>query len=218
MVGAWGPYLGVWWNWQYLENWTNWNLRIKQLFGFVHIVKMNWTLILYSISVSCSVMSDCLWPHRLCSPNTLFVVFSGRLSGVHSYSLLQGILLTQGSNMGLLHCRQILYHLSHQGNPVFYKEEIKLISGTSRVNMAWKADGQGPGTQRLHTCCSHFIFFLSTFPSTSNLQKAKGTSWSAVWLLWEHHALQKRNGGYQDPQWLIGHWPMCLKSALTLKF
>ena len=25
--------------------------------------------------------------------------------------------LTQGSNPGLLHCRQILYHLSHQGSP-----------------------------------------------------------------------------------------------------
>ena len=30
------------------------------------------------------------------------------------YSLLQGIFLTQGSNLGLLHRRQILYHLSHQ--------------------------------------------------------------------------------------------------------
>ena len=28
-----------------------------------------------------------------------------------------GIFLTQGSNPGLLHCRQILYHLSHQGSP-----------------------------------------------------------------------------------------------------
>ena len=26
-----------------------------------------------------------------------------------------GIFLTQGLNLGLLHCRQILYHLSHQG-------------------------------------------------------------------------------------------------------
>ena len=26
-------------------------------------------------------------------------------------------ILTQGSNLGLLHCRQILYHLSHQGSP-----------------------------------------------------------------------------------------------------
>ena len=30
-------------------------------------------------------------------------------------SLLQGILLTQGFNPGLLYCRQILYHLIHQG-------------------------------------------------------------------------------------------------------
>ena len=34
-----------------------------------------------------------------------------------SHSLLEGIFLTQGSNPGLLHCRQILYHLSHQGSP-----------------------------------------------------------------------------------------------------
>ena len=31
--------------------------------------------------------------------------------------LLQGIFLTQGSNLGLLHCRQTLYPLSHQGSP-----------------------------------------------------------------------------------------------------
>ena len=36
-----------------------------------------------------------------------------------SHSLLQGIFLTQGWNPGLLHCRWILYHLSHQGSPVF---------------------------------------------------------------------------------------------------
>ena len=32
---------------------------------------------------------------------------------------LQGISLTQGPNLGLLHCRHILYHLSHQGSPYF---------------------------------------------------------------------------------------------------
>ena len=36
-------------------------------------------------------------------------------SGLHSF--LQGIFLTQGSNLGLLHYRQILYHLSHLGSP-----------------------------------------------------------------------------------------------------
>ena len=35
------------------------------------------------------------------------------------HALLQGIFLSQGWNPGLLHCRQILYHLSHQGSPAF---------------------------------------------------------------------------------------------------
>ena len=36
-------------------------------------------------------------------------------TGVGSLSLLQGIFLTQRLNPGLLHCRQILYQLSHKG-------------------------------------------------------------------------------------------------------
>ena len=36
-------------------------------------------------------------------------------TGVGSLSLLQRIFPTQGSNQGLLHCRQILYQLSYQG-------------------------------------------------------------------------------------------------------
>jgi len=35
---------------------------------------------------------------------------------VGSLSLLQVIFPTQGSNPGLLHCRQILYQLSHKGS------------------------------------------------------------------------------------------------------
>ena len=34
-----------------------------------------------------------------------------------SHSFPQGIFPTQGSNLHLLHCRQILYHLSHWGSP-----------------------------------------------------------------------------------------------------
>ena len=40
-----------------------------------------------------------------------------KTTGVGCQSLLQGIFLTQGSNPGLLHCRQILYHLRYQGSP-----------------------------------------------------------------------------------------------------
>ena len=40
-------------------------------------------------------------------------------------SLLQGVFPTQGSNPGLLHCRQILYQLSHKGSPI--PDKIKVI-------------------------------------------------------------------------------------------
>ena len=61
------------------------------------------------------------WP-VLCDPMDcthqapLFMEFS-RQEYWSSHSLLLGIFLTQGSNPGLPQCRQILYHLSHQGSP-----------------------------------------------------------------------------------------------------
>ena len=42
--------------------------------------------------------------------------FPGNSTGVDCHFLLQGIFPTQGSNPGLLHCRQTLYSLSHQGS------------------------------------------------------------------------------------------------------
>ena len=39
----------------------------------------------------------------------------GKNTGVGCHSCLQGIFPTQGLNLGLLHCRQILYQLSHRG-------------------------------------------------------------------------------------------------------
>ena len=44
----------------------------------------------------------------------------GKNTVVGSHSLLQGIFQTQGLNPGLLHCRQILYHLIHLGSPIVY--------------------------------------------------------------------------------------------------
>ena len=41
----------------------------------------------------------------------------GKNTGLGCHSLFQAIFPTQGSNPGLLHCRQILYQLSHQGSP-----------------------------------------------------------------------------------------------------
>ena len=43
--------------------------------------------------------------------------FPGKITGGDGHFLLQGIFPTQGSDPGLPHCRQTLYHLSHQGSP-----------------------------------------------------------------------------------------------------
>ena len=69
-----------------------------------------------SESGSRSVMFSSLWPHGLYSPWN----FPGQNTGVGSLSLLQGIFPTQRSNPSLLHCRQILYQLSHKGSPKKY--------------------------------------------------------------------------------------------------
>ena len=54
-----------------------------------------------------------LWARGLYSPwNPL-----GQATGVGSLSLLQRIFLAQGLKPGLLHCRQILYQLSHKESP-----------------------------------------------------------------------------------------------------
>ena len=55
-------------------------------------------------------MSDCLQPHGLYSPWNS----PDQNTEVGSCSLLQGTFPTQGSNPDLLHCRQILYQLSHK--------------------------------------------------------------------------------------------------------
>jgi len=58
--------------------------------------------------------------------------FSGKNTGVGCRFLLQVIFLTQGSNLGLQDCRQILYHLSHHGSPILLMRHNKCS-----VNISW---------------------------------------------------------------------------------
>ena len=61
------------------------------------------------------VAPSCL---TLCGPRLLCPWNSpGKKTGLGSHSLLQRIFPTQGLNTGLLHCRKILYCLTHQGSP-----------------------------------------------------------------------------------------------------
>ena len=49
-------------------------------------------------------------------------------TGVGSLSFLQETFLTQGSNWGLRHCRQILYQLSYQGSPYLCLNQVKIFT------------------------------------------------------------------------------------------
>ena len=52
-----------------------------------------------------------------CNPLVaLSTEFSRHKYGVGSHSIIQGIFLIQGMNLDILHCKQILYCLSHQGS------------------------------------------------------------------------------------------------------
>ena len=68
-----------------------------------------------SVAQSCPTLCDPMD----CSPPGSFVHgdSQGKTTRGVCHSLLQGIFPTQGSNLGLLYCRWILYHLSHQGSP-----------------------------------------------------------------------------------------------------
>ena len=71
--------------------------------------------------ILCLVAQVCL---TLCDPmdcslpgSSVHGASPGKYTGVSCHALLHGIFPTQGSNQGLLHCRWILYCLSHQGSP-----------------------------------------------------------------------------------------------------
>ena len=93
-----------------------WMLSFKPTFSlstFTFIKRL-----LSSSSISAIRVVSSLHPHGLWQ---LQVPLSTEFSRQEYWSGLPfpspGIFLTQGLNLGLQHCRQILYHLSHQGSP-----------------------------------------------------------------------------------------------------
>ena len=95
-----------------------------------------------------------------------------------SLSLLQGIFPTQGSNPGLLHCRQILYQLSH-------KVSTRIPQKASSM----------PPDQEIHWDTDVISLYFLTFPSDLNeSEKLESNSCEAkllpsmIWFLSNHHS------------------------------
>ena len=83
-----------------------------------------------NVCVSRSVMPDSLEPRGLQRTRLLCPWdFPGKDTGVGCHFLLQGIIPTHGSNLGLWHWRQILYQLSYKGSPLIHLNKYwKVIS------------------------------------------------------------------------------------------
>ena len=103
-----------------LDSYTKIN-EIKTLPHTIYKNKLKWykELNIRHNTVQLKVKAAQFGP-TLCNPLDLHSPwnFLGQNSGVGSLSLFQGVFpTTQGSNPGLLHCRQTLYQLSHKGSP-----------------------------------------------------------------------------------------------------
>ena len=86
---------------QYIQLYLTWVWLALTSFSFIK--KRKWSLTL------CEPM-DCSLPGF-----PVHGIFPGKNTGEGCHFLLQEIFLTQGLNPGLLHFRQTLYRLSHQG-------------------------------------------------------------------------------------------------------
>ena len=123
-------------------------------------------------------------------------------TGVGSHSLLQEIFPTQGSNTGLLHFRQILYHLSHQGSPlelIFFTTSIKEDQMTLRqelpnlvaANQVAHQGPQSPWGLPLH----HLLVPWGTHPSLA--------PWGVLGLSHLEGHLRLRLSFQRDPSFQI---------------
>ena len=121
-----------------------------------------------SMSESRLVMSDSLWPYGLYSPWDS----PGQSPGVGSLFLLQGIFPTQGLNQGLLHCRRILYQLSHQGSTG--KGEVSELGMGHKGSTQGLLSGNEDGVMELR------IILSPPVSSVHGIFQARVQEWGAI--------------------------------------
>ena len=119
--------------------------------------------------LSCLVMSDSL-RHPGLQPSRLLCPWDSvdKNTGVGCHALLQGIFPTQESKPSLPYCRQIVYHLSHRGNPRILKWVVYPFSrGTS-----W------PGNWTRVSCIVGGVFTIMSYQGSPQI--------GIRWVLKEH--------------------------------
>ena len=130
-----------------------------------------------SESVSHSVMPNSVWPHGPKPTRLLYPWGFSKKGYYRGWAFpFPGIFPTPGSKLSLLSCRQILYHLSHQGSPATWWDVLKTATPATGI-----AQQKVPNSPRQS---------LTTY-GTASLQKLKELEYE-VWpnLLYSPELLQ----------------------------
>ena len=126
-----------------------------------------------------------------------------------SHSLLQGIILTQGLNLGLQHCRQIVYSWS-SGNPK--RDPEKALKGGRNVSnflglsdFPWGSSSSFPGLCFVGTQAS--VHFSPLLPlSRLHVPKdSRGMPHAELGCVF--HSLHRRLLPREGTGWLLAHSP-----------
>ena len=160
----------------------------------------------------CLVTQLCLilWDSVYCSSpgSSVHGDSPGENTGVGCHVLLQGIFPTQGLNPGLLHCRQILYRLSHQGSPRI----LEWVAYPFSRGSSW------PGNQTGVSCIAGRFFTSWATRETQILHyvsiKHKGVKICHGWKAWQP-APVFLPGEFHGQRSLVGNSPWSRKESDT---
>ena len=163
--------------------------HIKTMFHLVFIMAKSSCKILKSQSVSHLVVSHSLrlmdyQPTRLLRPWR-----QGNSTGVDCHALLQGIFLTQGLNPGLLHCRQILYYLSHKGSPASLQISIINKNVRDSKNSCFMFQRGCQISWEKHSSC----IFIFGFVSQGSLNTKANLTYKLIMISQPYGGQEKHN-------------------------
>ena len=102
----------------------------------------------------------------------LSVGFPGRNTGVGCHALLQRIILIQGLNPCLLHCRRILDCLSHQGVPTLHSKQLQMCSVDKFVQILFSFSISSTFSEETAQFSPELVYLLSL--------QSKDPFWRAV--------------------------------------
>ena len=116
IIPAWWNIVRVGLNFKILLQMRMFNTLLNMFSVNIKISYLSWYLSLCLVAQSCPTP----WDHMDWGApgSSVHGASPGKNTRVGCHALLQGIFPTKRSNLGLPHCRRILYCLSHQGRPV----------------------------------------------------------------------------------------------------